>query len=65
MNIDTNTVYQAAQAVNAVQTSFNWPAIAAAALWVRADLYKLSEYVISHGGVWMIAKKLWFNPPAK
>ena len=64
MNLDTNQVAQVAQTVAAVQTSFNWPAIAAGALWVRSDLAKAADYIIGHGGIgWMLIKLLW-NPPA-
>jgi len=64
MIIDTNSISQVAQTVTAVQTSFNWPALAAAALWIRADLYKGADWIMSHGGIGYLLLKLVWNPPA-
>jgi len=62
--MDTNSITQIAQTATAVQTSFNWPAIAAAALWVRGDIKNVSEYCRSQGGIlWMIAT-MFYNPAA-
>ena len=63
--IDTNSINQAAQTVTALQTSFNWPALAAAALWVRADLAKAGEWIMAHGGIGYLLLKLVWNPPGK
>ncbi len=63
--IDTNSISEAAQALNAVQTQFNWPALCAGLLWLRADLVACAEWVIGHGGIGFLLKKLWWNPPAK
>jgi hypothetical protein len=63
--LDTNQVTQVAQTVTAIQTQFNWPAIAPGALWLRADLAKAADYAIAHGGVVKMAIKVFWNPPNK
>ncbi len=63
--IDTNSISAAAQAVNSVQTQINWQALVAGALWLRADLVSCSEWIIGHGGLGYLLKKLWWNPPSK
>ena len=65
--IDTNQIQQAVQdaAVIKSQVSANWPAICAGALWLRTELKNFSEYIIGHGGLGMIVKKLLWNPEVK
>lgn len=62
--IDSNQVAQIGETVQSVKTqvSLNWPFICAVALWLRTELKNVSEYIIGHGGFWMIVKKLWWNP---
>ena len=72
--IDTNTianVNETAQAAKAVAQQW-WPTIVAVAVIVARELrnfnawlFSLSEYVIQHGGVLMLAKKLVWNPPSE
>ena len=69
--IDTNQINQAGEVVQAVkaQVTYNWPAICAVcALLARelrnlnAWLFQAAEFVIKHGGMVMIGKKLIWNP---
>ena len=62
--IDTNQINQAVAMAADVkaQVATNWPAICAGALWLRTELKNVSEYIISHGGLGMIIKKLLWNP---
>ncbi|HEV2691405.1 MAG TPA: hypothetical protein VG347_00765 [Verrucomicrobiae bacterium] len=64
MSPDTNQVAQALQAADMVRdhVQTNWPAICAGALWLRTEVKNVSEYVIGHGGLGMIVKKLFWNP---
>ena len=71
--MDTNQINSAvatAQDLHA-QLSANWPAITAAAVIVARELRNfnvwvvgVAEFVIRHGGVVMIARKLIWNPSA-
>ena len=72
--IDTNSITQAAQTVAEAKTQFSpyLPTLAIAFGWAgrelrnfNAWLFLASEYVIGHGGIVMILKKLIWNPPAK
>jgi hypothetical protein len=71
--IDTNQLNEVAQnaAVIKSQLAANWPAICAAALWVRTELknfnhwfFDFAEYSIAHGGIGMFIKKFFWNPGA-
>lgn len=70
--IDTNVIIQATQDVAVVKTTVaaNWPAICAAALWIRTELkafntwaVRLAEYCIAHGGLISFLGKIFWNPP--
>ena len=70
----TNTVAQAAQDVAAVKTQFSsyLPALAVAAAWAGREIRNVNLYIesvaakiIEHGGIGMIIKKLFWNPPTK
>jgi hypothetical protein len=72
--LDTNQINQVIadghQLTGAVQA--NWPAICAASVVVARELRNfnlwclgVAEFVISHGGIGMLVKKLLWNPPAK
>ena len=72
--IDTNQIALAGQAIQAVhaQVQTNWPAIVFAAALigrelrnVNAWLWQLAEFVIHHGGLVMLGKKLLWNPATK
>lgn len=72
--IDTNSINQAGEAVQAVhaQLQMNWPAISAGAVIVARELANFNrwlagvgESVIRHGGIFMIVKKLIWNPEVK
>lgn len=72
--IDTNQIAQAGQVVAAVkaQVDYNWPAIAFAAALAAREIGKLNawafgvaEFVIRHGGIFSIVKKLMWNPEIK
>jgi hypothetical protein len=45
------------------QVETNWPAICAAALWLRTEIRNVAEYIIGHGGIGMLLLKLFWNPP--
>jgi hypothetical protein len=71
MNFDTNQVAQVAQTVAAVKTQLSpyFPALAVAAGWAGRELrnfnawcFQAAEFVIGHGGIGMIVKKLIWNP---
>jgi hypothetical protein len=69
--IDTNSILQFGDTVGAVksQVSANWPAICAASVIVARELRNfnlwvasVAEFIIRHGGMAMIARKLIWNP---
>ena len=69
--IDTNLINNAGDALQTAhaQLQLNWPAISAGAVIVARELANfnrwlagVAEFVISHGGVAMIARKLIWNP---
>jgi len=69
--IDTNQVQQAFDAAATVKTQLSpyVPALAVAAGWLGREIRNLniwllnaSEYIIAHGGILMIARKLLWNP---
>jgi hypothetical protein len=71
MNIDTNQIAQAAADAVAIkaQVQANWPAIAACAVVVARELGNfntwcagIAEWIIKHGGIGMLVKKLLWNP---
>ena len=72
--IDTNTISQAndtALAAKAVAQQW-WPTLCAVAVIVARELrnfnvwlVSVADYVISHGGIGLIIKKLLWNPPTK
>lgn len=72
--IDTNLINQAGDAVQTLhaQAALNWPAISAGAVIVARELKNFNEWlagigaaVIRHGGIFMIVKKLIWNPEVK
>jgi hypothetical protein len=72
--IDTNQIQQIADTALAVkQQAVNWwPTLAPLAYIVgrevrafNAWLFTVAEFVITHGGVGLIIKKLLWNPPTK
>ena len=72
--IDTNQVQQLAQVGAEIKTQVSpWlPALAVGAAWAgrevrnfNAWLINGAEYVIGHGGLGMIIRKLIWNPPTK
>ncbi len=72
--IDTNVINQAADSVAAAATQLkiNWPAVSVAAVIVARELKNFNEWlaglgaaVIRHGGIFMIVKKLIWNPEVK
>jgi hypothetical protein len=71
VNLDTNSIPQAAAVVTEVKAQLSpyLPALAVAAGWAGRELrnfnawcFQAAEYVISHGGFGMIVKKLIWNP---
>ncbi len=69
--IDTNSVAQAFEKAAFVksQVQANWPMICAVAVIVARELRNfnawvrsLAEFVIAHGGILMITKRLFWNP---
>ena len=70
--IDTNAITQAAQDVAAVKSQLSpyLPALAVAAAWAGREIRNVNLYlenaaakIIEHGGIGMILKKLFWNPP--
>ena len=68
---DTNQVQQIAQTAAEIKTQISpyLPALAVAAAWagrelrnLNASLLATSEWLIAHGGMLMIARKLIWNP---
>lgn len=71
--IDTNAIQQAGDVIQAAkaQWSVNGPALALGAALVAREIGRfnawcvgVAEFVIRHGGIFMIARKLIWNPPA-
>lgn len=72
--MDTNTIQQAGAVVaeTKAQLQLNWPAISAGAVIIARELKNFNEWlagigaaVIRHGGIFMIVKKLIYNPKAQ
>lgn len=71
--IDTNTIQQVGDVVQAAKAQWaaNGPALALGAALVAREIGRfnawcvgVAEFVIRHGGLGMIAKKLLWNPAA-
>lgn len=74
MNLDTNSIQQAGDVVLAVKSQVSnwWPMIAPLAYILGREIRafnawarNVAEFCIAHGGVFLIAKKLLWNPPVK
>ena len=71
--INTNDIAQASQDVAVVkqQVTLAWPTICAVAVIVARELGRfnawcvsVAEFVIRHGGIGLLLKKLFWNPAA-
>jgi hypothetical protein len=69
--IDTNTIPQVAANVAIVKSQLTpyLPALAVAAGWAGREianfnrwLFNVASFVIAHGGLWQLLRKLWNNP---
>ena len=72
MNLDTNTISQAGETIGVVKAQISpyLPALAVGAAWAGREIRNVNLYlenvaakIIAHGGIGMIVRKLWNNPP--